>query len=129
MASFGEVLASFKKSESPENIYPLLNDAQLCDALVAWKSVSVKFKPQEDCRVDSEQEMWSWLWERIEFDMTKFGVVAGCKTQEAGSLVHRLIGLRLIYPDATINNYAKQYLGQKIIASISGKKKKKEEVQ
>lgn len=127
MASFGEVLATFKKNESPENIYPLTSDTHLCNALVAWKSVSIQYKEQADCAFLSEQEMWSWLWSRVEFDIALFGVVAGCKAQEASTLVHRLIGLRLIYPDATINNYAKQYLGQKIIASISGRKKKKEE--
>jgi len=125
MASFGEILASFQAGEVPEDIFPLLNDVPLCNALVAWKSVSITYKPMIECDFESEQEKWMWLWSRVEFDISKFGIVAGCKAQEASGLVQRLIGLRLIYPDATINAYARQLLSQKIMAGlISGKKKK-----
>jgi len=49
--------------------------------------------------------------------------VAGCKNQDAPGMLTRLRGLRLIYPDGSINNFAKQYLGAQIIFRIQGKKK------
>ena len=124
MSSFGEVLAHFKKSEEPENIVPLIEDAALRNGLVAWKSVTIKNKPAEDCKFKDETSKWNWLWSRVEYDPKHFGVVAGCKAQEAVNLLTRLIGLRLIYPDGTVNNYAKQYL-QSIIMAKVGKPGKK----
>jgi hypothetical protein len=124
MSSFGEVLAEFKKNEEPENIIPLVDDSVLRNALVAWKSVTIKNKPAEDCKFKDDTSRWNWLWSRVEYDPAKFGVVAGCKAQEAANLLERLIGLRLIYPDGTVNNYAKQYIQSIIMAKLGGRGKK-----
>jgi hypothetical protein len=122
MASFGEVLAKFKSSESPENIFPLVNDNTLCNALIAWKAVRITNKETQYCsEEDSELLMWEWLWNQVECDLDEFGMVAGCRGQDVGTLITRLRGLRLIYPDGSINNYAKQYLGQLIIQRIKKK--------
>jgi hypothetical protein len=121
--SFGEVLSKFKKIESPESIFPLLEDIPLCNALIAWKAVKIIYKAATDCTETIEQARWEWLWSQIEYDQKDFGVVAGCKGQEAPGMLSRLRGLRLIYPDGTINNYAKQYLAQVIILRIQGRKK------
>lgn len=120
MASFGEILAYFKKksSEEPENIVPLMDDDILTNGLIAWKSIVIRYKQQEDCPCDDEASQWEWLWSRIEFDMGKFGVVAGAKSQDVGALLTRLKGLRLIYPDGTIDSLAKQYLQSLIAARI-----------
>jgi hypothetical protein len=128
MASFGEVLAEFKKNEAPEGIFPLLNDVPLCNALLAWKSVRINYKAQatEDCPLKEEYALWSWLWSVVEYDCQHFGTVAGCKYQESGTLLARLIGLRLIYPDGSINNYANQYIKKVILEKLNGGKKKKE---
>jgi hypothetical protein len=120
MSTFGEILACFKKksAEEPENIVPLIDDAVLTNGLIAWKSIVIKYKPVEQCPCSDEASQWEWLWNQIEFDTTKFGSVAGVKSQEVGALLTRLKGLRLIYPDGTIDNLAKQYLQSLIAAKI-----------
>ena len=123
MASFGEVLSEFKRAESPESIFPLLEDTSLCNALMAWKSVRVTYKTPHDCEEDIELLKWEWLWSQVEVDQGDFGVVAGCKGQVAPGMIARLRGLRLIYPDGSINNFAKQYLSSLIMQKIQGKKK------
>ena len=123
MSDFGSVLAEFKSTEAPENIFPLLNDVQLCNAIIAWKSISITYKPQAECEEKDEQKRWEWLWTRVSFDVDKFGIVTGCKAQDASRLFIRLQGLRLIYPDGTLNVYARQYLGQLIVQKVSGRKK------
>jgi hypothetical protein len=123
VATFGELLARFKQAETPESIFPLLNDVPLCNALVAWKSVKLSFKPPAECPSEDEQAQWEWLWNQVDYGVSSFGVVAGCKAQEAVNLIARLRGLQLIYPDGTINSFAKQYLGQLIIQRIQGKRK------
>ena len=123
MSSFGEILKHFKENEEPENILPLVEDSALRNGLVAWKSVVIRNKPAEECPYKDETSKWNWMWTQIEYDPGYFGVVAGVKIQEGKSLLDRLMGLRLIYPDGTINQYAKQYLQSIILAKVGGKKK------
>jgi hypothetical protein len=118
MATFGEILAHFKKAASnePENIVPLMQDDGLINGLISWKSVVIKYGEAGGCPHQEESRMWQWLWENIDFDASAFAAVAGVRVQDVSSLLTRLRGLRLIYPDGTINEIAKQYL-QSLIAN------------
>lgn len=119
---FGDILSEFKATEDPENIMPLLEDEVLRNGMVAWKSVMIKFKPIEECSYKDKNSRWNWLWTMVEYDMGHFAVVAGVRQQEAVSLVQRLIGLRLIYPDGTINDFGKKYLQSMIFDKIKKRK-------
>ena len=129
MAQFGEILADFKKMAmgEAENIFPIMDDEILINGLIAWKSVKVTFKPLSDCPYTDEVGKWEWLWDNVEFDMSRFGAVAGVKVQDAGNLFTRLKGLRLIYPDGTINILAKQYLQAQIMGKIRSATKTRKE--
>lgn len=122
MGSFEEILAAFKaKAENePENIVPLLDDQILMNSLVAWKSVSITFKDGSggECLGKSEMDQWEWLWQNVSFDLYKFATVANAKPQEANGIFTRLKGLRLIYPDGTINILAGQFLQSLIMVRL-----------
>jgi len=116
--TFGEVLKSFKSNEQPDLIVPLVEDSSLRNAIVAWRSVVVKYTASDDCTEVIEAAKWEWMWDRTEFDVKAFGIVAGCKPQDARDLFTRLKGLRLIYPDGTINIFATKYLQSIIMAKL-----------
>ena len=124
---FGSILAAFKRLAmgEAENIFPIMEDGTLVNGLIAWKSVKVTFKALTDCPHTDEVGKWEWLWDNVEFDMSRFGAVAGVKVQDAGNLLTRLKGLRLIYPDGTINVLAKQYLQAQIMGKIRSATKNK----
>jgi hypothetical protein len=121
--TFGEILKYFKESESPETIIPLIDSGELRNALIAWKSVLITYESNKDCNSNIEQEQWEWLWDNVKFDMQKFGIVSGCKPQNIRNVFDRLKGLRLIYPDGTINVLATSYLQSIIISKIPKRKK------
>jgi len=125
MSSFGEVLKEFKEREEDcvENVAPLLEDGALRNALLAWKSVAIKYKNPTECQHKDETSRWNWLWSQIEYDQSMFGTVSGAKPAEVVNLITRLIGLRLIYPDGTINTMARQYLQAMIMAKLAGGRK------
>lgn len=124
MNSFGEILAHFKKVEDAENIVPLIEDGELRNAVVAWKSVAIQYvTPLQECRLQDESARWNWLWTQVSYDKVAFGIVAGLKAQDAGKVISRLVGLRLIYPDGTINNYSRQYLTSIILHRLGMNKK------
>jgi len=123
--SFGDVLAEFKarEEECVENVAPLLEDASLRNALVAWKSVAIEHKSNGGCPHKDETSRWNWLWQQIEYDQSTFGTVSGAKPAEVVNLITRLIGLRLVYPDGTINQMARQYLQAMILAKLASPKR------
>lgn len=120
MSSFSDILIEFKhlEDEHVENISPLLDEVELRNALVAWKSVSIKFKKCDPCPFEDEVSRWNWLWHQVEYDQAQFGKVAGLKPQNVGAILTRLQGLRLIYPDGTINTHAKQFLQAVIMSKV-----------
>lgn len=129
--TISEILNEFKEAETADNIVPLVDNDELRNGLVAWKSVVVEYINEDDkdnpVRMTdasaSEPKKWEWLWTQVKFDMQQFAVVAGCRMQDAGSLFNRLKGLRLIYPDSTINSLASKYLQSIIMSKLSKQKK------
>jgi hypothetical protein len=122
MSSWEEVLAEFKGSEEPESIVPLIEDERLRNAVVAWKSVTVQRSAKDLCEHVEEVARWNWLWTQVKYDQETFGTVAGLKPQDVNPVMTRLIGLRMIYPDGAINEFAKQYLQAIIMQCLQGKR-------
>ena len=118
MPSFGEVLAEFKVNEEAENIVAIIEDSELQNGMIAWKAVQIQYKTASDCQEKDPVARWNWLWNHIDYNAQQFGIVAGVKAQDVGKLVTRLIGLRLIYPDGTVNKLARQYLQSIIMSKI-----------
>jgi hypothetical protein len=108
--TLGELIKAFKEAEKADSIIPLVESAELRNGVVAWKSVRVTYKGSTQCGEKEDHLKWEWMWQQVEFDMRSFGVVAGVKPQDAQSLFLRLKGLRLIYPDGTVNDIATKYL-------------------
>jgi len=120
---FADVLQYFKQHESPERIIPLIDDSKLRMSLVAWESVKVTKKTDVECTLTEENDQWNWMWDQISFDQNTYSVVAGVQVHEIVNILIRLKGLKLVYPDGSICNLAKQYL-QTIIVSQLPKRKK-----
>ncbi len=114
----GKILGDFKKSESAESIIPLVDSEELRNGVVAWKSIVVTYKKMTDCKESDEAAKWEWMWTQIDFDVRNFGIVAGVSPQYAANLYMRLKGLRLIYPDGTINSIAAKYLVGLVMAKL-----------
>jgi hypothetical protein len=125
LMTFGEILKHFKEVEAPENIVPLVEGEELRNGVVAWKSVVVSYSDNEPCEVEDEAAQWEWLWSKVKFDLRSFAVVAGVPPQNGGNLYQRLKGLRLIYPDGTIHNFAAKYLQAIIMAKLPKPKPQK----
>ena len=123
--SYGSLLAQFKKEEKPSSLIPLLSDDQLRNAVIAWESTPVKMSGGADvCTLKSENDQWEWLWKDLSVNFNSFSIIAGCNSSEAQKLFIRLKGLRLIYPDNTINTMASKYLTSLILQELQKGKKK-----
>lgn len=123
MNEFSETLEYFKKISKPEKVVPLIGDRKLVRAVLAWKAVIINYKTDDDyCESKDDNRRWEWLWSRIEFDKSKFQAVSGLKVQEAEQFFEQIRGLKLIYPDGSIDLYATQYLNSIIMDTLKLKK-------
>jgi hypothetical protein len=124
---YEEVLEHFKEreSENPEALIPLINEKMLQNGVVAWKTVKTEVNSQENCELKGDAQRWEWLWMNVAYDQTKFATIAGVKIHEVTSVLERLIGYRLIYPDGTVNDMANQYLQNEVLKALHTKGKRK----
>jgi hypothetical protein len=120
--SLAELLKYFKENESLESIVALADSEDLRNGVVAWKSVDVKFVKNEQCDEKTEAGQWNWMWTQVQFNLQMFAVVSGCPKSKADELFIRLKGLRLIYPDATINSYAAKFIQAQVMKSLPKQK-------
>jgi len=110
-----KILEECKKEENDyiESIMPMMDDPGLINGVVAWQSVSctrIDKKGLAKCEHESDKDRWNWLWSQVDYDYKNFAIVAGVKEHEIHSLLTRLIGLRLVYPDGTISKIAKGFM-------------------
>ena len=128
MASFGEVLAHFKEHDESniDSLVPLMDDVSMRHGLAAWKAVPIKFKKDiGDCPYKDDNDRWKWLWECVDVDQQEFAVMSGIRIQDAVSIMRRLIGLRLVYPDGTISQLSFEFLKAIILEQINKAAKKR----
>lgn len=133
-SDFNTILKDFQKIQNHENVVPLLEDVNLRNGLVAWTSVELTYKDDYDtakCEVNTTNGKWKWLWNYVSYNEEDYMIVSGVQKHEVKSLVHRLKGLKLIYPDGSISNFAKMYLQGivkvKLKLSNASRKEKKDE--
>lgn len=113
----------FKNISTPEKVVALMNDKKLIAAILAWKSVIIKRKSDEEdnCCLTEDNERWDWLWDMVEWDNQKYLLVSGLKVQDVETSFERLKGLKLIYPDGTVDKFATQYLNSIIMKALKTK--------
>ncbi len=114
------------KGEQPniEKLMALKSDPKLTQGIVAWKNMSVtpceSFQPEDD----SFASVWKWLWECLKFDREEWRIMAGLKLQEADIVFKRLKGLKLIYPDGTVDDYTSMFIRSSVMKMLNGENKK-----
>ena len=116
---FNEVINTFKKCEDAASVYVLLEDKKLALALSAWPNVPIKFTGLGVCASFDPVEQWEWLWKRSKVDLVTFALILGCSPEQAKDVAARLIGLHLVYPDSSVNNFARQYLNALVAERLS----------
>lgn len=126
--NFNEILEAFKNSEDEvaENIILLIEDNLLKNGLLAWQTMIINYDLFVECEYEEAKMQWEWLWKNIKYDYKEFARIANVKEFEAINLIQRLKALRLIYPDASINRYARAYLRGVVVKNLPKEKKDKD---
>jgi len=104
----------FKAKESPDSV--LLLDAGLWRFLIAWKNLQVSRRRRLTTPGGhDERSMWEWLWENASFSVNELALLAGASAKEAEEKLNMLSGVRIVYPDGTLNGYVEKLLKARVV--------------
>lgn len=123
--SFAELLAPYRALEGDRTSPPgqrhahvatmIVRDEDLQAVVVAWSTLPVKWR-QPRCRMpEGIHQRWAWFWKGVRYDETDLAAVAGIGLAVLGAKVAQARALRLIYPDGTINVWAKAIVEQQAL--------------
>jgi hypothetical protein len=115
-------LDEFKNEESPEQIMCLRDNPALQRVVAAWPYVRRKAAPKPRPSTD---DPWEAEWRAIDVDLAELRTKAAVYEQDVEALFETARGMRLIYPDGTVNQYARQYIRALIIKELPRQPSKK----
>ena len=107
-----------------------LQDTVLCQGIIAWKNMNVKFIEAEIDFIGLNEDSWNGLWEYSQFDSDDFAVMIGKKYGEAEEILRRLAFLKLIYPNGEVDKFALSYsrnVSKNMISKMFSKSQKNKE--
>ena len=106
---FEELLAEFKERPRRASVALLLDDPLLFRAVVMFKLVPIR--RLDDWLLDSS---WEALWDCVEVDVSAFAMLADVVEVEARKMLARLKGLRLVYPDGTVQEQVDKLIEKRL---------------
>lgn len=107
-----------------------LQDTVLCQGIIAWKNMNVKFIEAEIDFIGLNEDSWDRLWEYSQFDSDDFAVMIGKKYGEAEEILRRLAFLKFIYPNGEVDKIALSYsrnVSKNMISKMFSKSQKNKE--
>lgn len=128
-AAFEEVLAGLRErleadvAEAAEAVL-FLQDAAACRMAAAWKRlprvVVASGAPPED-----DDDRWAWLWDQVRYDVEEWARLAAVPVPEARAMAHMLAANRVIYPDGTMNRFARRWLSERVAGMVQKERRKR----
>jgi hypothetical protein len=123
-----EKLNWFKEHEKPEVLLTVADNSKAIKAIIAWTNTNTRPANRIGIlRGNSENEIWTWLWENTEYSNKEMLDKLDTSLSEEGlkARLKTLIGNRVIYPDGTINSYVQKYLREQVVKLFKENKKVK----
>ncbi len=116
---FADVLTTFKRRESAEDIIPILANDDIQKLIVAWPKIVLKRAAvKEPCPRDLN-EQWQWLWKHVGWCEKEYQEISGVAEAKFRRLFNQVKGNRLIYPDDSVSSHAAKYLNNLSMAATA----------
>lgn len=112
--NFEELLAQYKANPRRESAALLLIDVLLLKYCVIWKQV-----PLVRTAVPPVADTWEALWACVTVDVATIAMLADDELVKARKMVERLKGLRLVYPDGSIQELATKVVNKKVLDALA----------
>ena len=114
-------LESFARQDSVDKALLLLEDKRLGAMVLAWNNISVSWQPPEeidDARLMKDNALWNTLWSYSDYDRDDLAMASGMSLITSQQVLHRVIALKLVYPDGTISTSARKVLSIEVVNAV-----------
>lgn len=112
--SFDELLEQYKAAPRRESAALLLTDPVLLKYCVIFKQVTVERLSDEPAAAT-----WGALWDCVALDLDQIALLADDELVKARKSVERLKGLRLVYPDGTLQELVNKVITKKVMDALT----------
>lgn len=106
---FEELLQTYKDNPRREATAVLLQDSELFRFCVIWMQV-----PTRRWSDAPRDETWPALWDCVHVDIGKIALLGDVTEVEAMKMVERMKGMRLVYPDGSVQELVKKLIVKKL---------------
>ncbi len=123
-----ELLASFRVMEGDMNSHPgqrhahvaalVVEDPDLRAVVAAWSTADVSWTESRRAvpPLEKVSARWRWIWLGVKWDVPEIAAAAGLGLEVARAKVAQAATLRIIYPDGSLNVWAKAAMAAMITA-------------
>lgn len=112
--NFDELLAQYKANPRRESAALLLSDPVLLKYCVIFKQVTVERISEEPT-----DATWGALWACVRLDLEQIALLADDELVKARKTVERLKGLRLVYPDGTLQELVNKVITKRVMDALT----------
>lgn len=113
--NFEALLETYKANPRRESAALLLTDAQLLAYVVIFKQCPPERRTGEDgYPMQPVEATWTALWDCVEVNVKTIALLADDELVKAQKMVERLKGLRLVFPDGTLQELATQIIVKRV---------------
>lgn len=122
--NYNQAITCFKQKESYNQIISLIDDKVLQKIVSFWDKIEIKVQNKKIKDNLSDVELWQLIWNNCKVNIEQIALAFGTDKIEANRIFEMAKASQLIYPDNSVNKYAKQYLNVLIAKELPKPKKK-----
>lgn len=118
-----EALARFIALEdaTKERVYVVCENRRALKVLAAWSSTVVHLRNAPRKLPEDDNAAWEKLWQAATVSYDNLATMTALSEEAVKEEIDRLRLLRLVYPDGTINKWAKDAVTRKLFEAIGVK--------
>lgn len=116
--NFDELLEQYKANPRRESALMLVSDERLLSYAVIFKQCPPVRRLVEGVEAEPVEANWGALWDCVTVDCAALAMLADDELVKARKMVERLKGLRLVYPDGSLQELATKIITQRIKGAL-----------
>ncbi len=116
--TFDELLEQYKANPKRESAMLLLTDERLLSYAVIFKQSPPERRLVDGVEVEPVEATWGALWDCVSVNFEAIAMLADDELVKARKMVERLKGLRLVYPDGSLQELATKIITKRIMGAL-----------
>lgn len=127
--SFDAVLAELREALEADiaetaEVVLFLQDPAACRMASSWKRLP-RVVVENGPPPSGVEDRWAWLWDQVRYDIDEWARLSAVPVPEARAIAHVLAANRVVYPDGTMNRFARRWLSEWVVSMVQKGRRKR----